>query len=110
MIRRSWSECRALYEADEKTWRLSLEERALDWANGRCGQCANTYDDHAVVVPIRTADAVLAQPYPPIDPTVSAYIRGEVILSHLTRSEFDALAALVHLIPDDYPVTTGGAA
>lgn len=75
-----------------------------------CGWCGEQQADHAVAVPVTTADAVLATPYPPVDPKVSAYLRGEVIVSRLSRPEFDALAALVHLIPDDYPtkVTAGG--
>ena len=110
MIARSWSECVELYAADEKTWRLSSEERARDWADGRCGQCAGTFADHVPLAPVITADAVLATPYPPVDPLVSGYLRGEALRSQLSDEQWRTLAGLVHLIPDDYSadVTPGG--
>lgn len=109
MIARSWSECRSLYEADEKTWRLSLAERARDWANGRCGQCGNTYDDHQPLAEVSTAAAVVATPYPPVDPLVIGYLQGVATRAQLGEEKWQKLCDLLHLIPDEYPVKTGGA-
>lgn len=110
MTANTWNQCRDKYEQSETTWRKSVAERLADWSMG-CGWCGERQADHAVVVPIRTADAVLAQPFKPVHPLVVGYLHGDVIMSRLSDEEFDLLARLVHLIPDDYPTraATGGA-
>lgn len=110
MTANTWAQCRDLYEQSETTWRKSVAERLADWSMG-CGWCGEQQADHAVVVPIRTADAVLAQPFRPVDPLVVGYLKGEAIRSQTSDEQWQTLCGLVHLIPDDYPtrVTTGGA-
>jgi len=113
MIGRSWAECVALYSADDKTSRLSVEERARDWADGRCGQCNNTFDDHQPLTPVTTADAVLATPstpLAPIDPVLADYVTGRIgPLSHLTPQLRQRLVAVCVLASDALPdVIPGG--
>lgn len=107
MIPRTWEDCRSLWEVSEYRLLLSPEQIAARWADGRCGQCGLSYDDHATPTPVSTADAVMATPFPPVDPLVVGYLRGTAIRSQLGEDQWQKLCALVHLIPDDYPVRSG---
>ena len=113
MIARSWEDCRREWEQSEYRLLLSPEQIAARWADGRCGQCDNVYDDHQPLTPVTTADAVLATPstpLAPIDPVLADYVTGRIgPLSHLTPELRQRLVAVCVLASDALPdVIPGG--
>lgn len=114
MIARSWEECRREWEVSEYRLLLSPEQIANRWADGRCGQCGLSYDDHATPTPVSTADAVLATPFTPlrpIDQDLADYVTGRVgPLSHLNAEQRRRLVAVCVLASDALPdvIPTGG--
>jgi hypothetical protein len=106
---RPWAECRREWELSEYRLLLSPEQIAAAWAAGRCGQCGWQFDEHPVVVPVVTAEAVLLTPGPRrVD---LAQAGTDHLMGRLTNRQYTALVAaadtaLALLSPDS--VLSGG--